>query len=103
MSENYSVITPLDGSTLLQRGYTSPVQTQAALDAARVAQAGWRATPLAERKALIGRAVDWLIAHKSDCADAITRQIGRPIRQSPGEIGGLAERARHMLDIAEEA
>lgn len=103
MSANYSVITPLDGSVLLQRSYTSPVQTQAALDAARAAQAGWRATPLAERKALINRAVDWLIAHKSDCADAITRQIGRPIRQSPGEIGGLTERARHMLDIAEEA
>ncbi|RMD00714.1 aldehyde dehydrogenase family protein [Aquitalea palustris] len=102
MSTSYSVISPVDGAILLERPYSTPSQTQAVLDAAAAAQRGWRHTPLAERKALIGKAVDWLAAHKDACAEAITRQIGRPISQSPGEVRGLEERARHMLAIAEE-
>ena len=36
-------------------------------------------------------------------AEEITRQMGRPIAHSPGEVRGFEERARHMLAIAEEA
>ncbi|WP_159877977.1 aldehyde dehydrogenase family protein [Aquitalea denitrificans] len=102
MSTSFAVITPLDGSILLERPYATAAQTQAVLDAACAAQRGWRHTALSERKALIGKAVDWLLANKDRCADAITRQIGRPISQSPGELRGLEERARYMLDIAEQ-
>lgn len=102
MSTSYSVISPVDGAILLERPYATASQTQAVLDAATAAQRGWRHTPLSERKALIGNAIDWLVAHKDACAEAITRQIGRPISQSPGEVRGLEERARHMLAIAEE-
>jgi acyl-CoA reductase-like NAD-dependent aldehyde dehydrogenase len=102
MSTSFAVITPLDGSILLERPYATAAQTQAILDAASNARRGWQHTPLAERKALIGKAVDWLLANKERCADAITRQIGRPISQSPGELRGLEERARYMLDMAEQ-
>jgi len=102
MSTSFAVITPLDGSILLERPYATAAQTQAVLEAASAARRGWQHTPLAERKALIGKAVDWLLANKERCADAITRQIGRPISQSPGELRGLEERARYMLDIAEQ-
>jgi acyl-CoA reductase-like NAD-dependent aldehyde dehydrogenase len=102
MSTSYSVISPVDGAVLLERPYDSASRTQAVLDASTAAQHGWRHTPLSERKALIGKAVDWLVTHKDACAEAITRQIGRPISQSPGEVRGLEERARHMLAIAEE-
>lgn len=102
MSTSFAVITPLDGSILLERPYATAAQTQAVLDAACNARRGWQHTPLAERKALISKAVDWLVANKDRCADAITRQIGRPISQSPGEVRGLEERARYMLDIAEQ-
>jgi acyl-CoA reductase-like NAD-dependent aldehyde dehydrogenase len=36
-------------------------------------------------------------------AAELTRQMGRPIAHSPGEVRGFAERARHMLAIAEAA
>lgn len=102
MSTSFAVITPLDGSILLERPYATAAQAQMVLDAASAARRGWHHTPLTERKALIGKAVDWLLANKDRCADAITRQIGRPISQSPGELRGLEERARYMLDIAEQ-
>jgi len=102
MSETFSVITPIDGSVLLERAYANEQQVAATLAAARDARRSWRVTTLAERIALVGRAVDWLVANKARAADAITRQIGRPISQSPGELRGLEERARYMMAIADE-
>ncbi|MCW3478380.1 aldehyde dehydrogenase family protein [Neisseriaceae bacterium JH1-16] len=102
MSQTFSVITPIDGSVLLQRPYADDQQIATALAAAREARRGWRATTLTERSHLVGLAVDWLVQNKDRAAHAITRQIGRPISQSPGELRGLEERARHMMAIAEE-
>lgn len=102
MSTSYSVVSPVDGAILLERPYTAASAVSAALDSAVAAQRGWRNATLAERKALVGKAVDWLVANKDRCAEAITRQIGRPISQSPGEVRGLEERARYMISIAEE-
>ena len=47
---------------------------------------------------------DWCVAKADLLAEELTRQMGRPIAQSPGEIRrGFHERAMHMCDIAEEA
>jgi acyl-CoA reductase-like NAD-dependent aldehyde dehydrogenase len=47
--------------------------------------------------------VDSLVASASTVAEEITWQIGRPIKDSPGELRGFVERARHMLEIAPTA
>jgi len=48
--------------------------------------------------------VDWCMAHAEPLAEELTRQMGRPIAQSPGEIRrGFQERAHYMCGIAEEA
>jgi acyl-CoA reductase-like NAD-dependent aldehyde dehydrogenase len=52
---------------------------------------------------MIERFVAWFEAHRDGIAEEITRQMGRPIGHTPGEIRGLAERARYMASIAEEA
>ena len=36
-------------------------------------------------------------------AEELTRQMGRPIAHSPFEVNGFEERARYMIEIAEEA
>ena len=51
--------------------------------------ARWRRTPLAQRLAVLGRAVDALVSERDALAAEITWQMGRPIAQSPGEIRGL--------------
>ncbi len=40
---------------------------------------------------------------QAEIAEEITWQMGRPISQAPGEVGGFEERARHMIAIAAEA
>lgn len=103
MKKTFEVISPASNSVLYSREYMDRATVDAAVAAARQAQAAWAATPLAERKAKVGAAIDWLVAHRDEVARAITDSMGRPISQSPGEVRGLEERARYMLSVAEEA
>lgn len=71
------------------------------LDAAKSASRAWARSALAERMALCTRVVEEMEAQREDIAADITRMMGKPLRQSRGEVGGMATRARHMIAIAE--
>jgi len=96
-------ISPIDGSVVVERELASSAQIEAALAAAAAAQRTWRARPLAERAALCGKLVDAFVARTAEIAPELTRQMGRPIRYSPGEMRGFEERARTMIALAPEA
>lgn len=96
-------ITPIDGSVYLTRELASEREIDAAIAAALSAQRSWRATPLAERARLCRALVDAFVADTAAIAEEITWQIGRPIAYSPSEMRGFAERARFMIDAADEA
>ena len=96
-------ITPIDGSVLVTRKLASKKQIGDALATARKAQAAWKHVPVAERGRIIAKAVDYFVANKQEIAEELTRQIGRPIGQSPGEMRGFEERARYMIEIAPSA
>jgi succinate-semialdehyde dehydrogenase/glutarate-semialdehyde dehydrogenase len=49
---------------------------------ARVAQAGWAATPLRDRCALIGKLRDVLYARRDELAALVTRETGKPLVES---------------------
>jgi acyl-CoA reductase-like NAD-dependent aldehyde dehydrogenase len=96
-------ISPVDGRILVERPLATGTEVAAALDRSRHASAAWRATPVEQRIAVLGRAVDALVSKRDELAAEITWQMGRPIAQSPGEIRGLEERARYMLEVAPRA
>jgi acyl-CoA reductase-like NAD-dependent aldehyde dehydrogenase len=100
MGAMQKTVTPIDGSLYVERAYDSGAQVAAALTASREAARAWRATPVAERGRLLSKAVDAFVGRKEAIAEEITRQIGRPLGQSPGEVRGFEERARHMIEIA---
>lgn len=103
MSQELLTISPIDGSVLVRRPYATPAQIQIGLDKAKAAQAAWKNTRLSERKALVALAVDALLEKTAPIAEELTRQMGRPIRHTPGELAGFANRARHMIAIADTA
>ncbi|MGO1120078.1 aldehyde dehydrogenase family protein [Rhodovibrionaceae bacterium A322] len=103
MSALLRTITPVDSSVLVERPLASASDIDAALEKAVAAQKKWRATPLAERQALMTAAVDAFLSKTDEIAEELTRQMGRPISQAPGEMGGFEERARHMIAIAPDA
>ncbi len=96
-------ISPVDGRVYVERELAGEAGIAAALDRAEAARKGWRATPVAERQAVLSRFVDTMLAQAPAAAEEITWQMGRPIGQSPGELRGFEERSRYMIGIAGEA
>ncbi len=96
-------ITPVDNSVYVERPYNTAAEIAATLKSAVAAQRAWKATPLAERARILNKAVDSFLTRKDVEAEEITRQMGRPIAQSPFEMRGFEERARYMIQIAPDA
>ena len=103
MTDRLRVISPIDGRVVVERRLADAGEIAAALSRARTAQRGWSRLPIEERASLLERFVDAFLATGEQAAREITLQMGRPIAHSPGELRGLAERARHMIAIAPEA
>lgn len=103
MSAIQKTTSPVDGRTYVERPLADGATIDATLDRAVAAQRDWARTPLAERSALLGRAVDAFVAQGAAIAAEISWQMGRPVRHAPGEVRGFEERARYMLEVAPQA
>ena len=103
MTATLKTVSPVDGSIYVERPFASEGDIAAALTLGVRAWEVWREVLVAERADLCGRAVDAMVAAKDDITTEITWQMGRPIRYAPSEIGGLKERARHMIAAAAKA
>ncbi|MCP5526639.1 MAG: aldehyde dehydrogenase family protein [Verrucomicrobiales bacterium] len=96
-------ISPVDGEVVVERPLHSTSDIDAVLRRARTAQRHWASQPLEQRQVLLTRLVDVLVGWRAELAREITLQMGRPRSQSPGEIRGLEERARYMIEVAPDA
>ena len=103
MTDTLKCISPVDGSVYAERPFADGGAIRDALKSARNAQAEWRGVALPERQRLLSAAVDAFIARGDDIGREISWQMGRPVSQTPGEIRGFEERARHMIAIAPHA
>lgn len=103
MTSIQKCISPVDGRVYVERPHADNATIEQAIAGAAKAQAAWRLKSVAERAAICSAAVDAFVARKSQIAEEITWQMGRPISQAPGEVGGFEERARHMIAIADTA
>src|SRR5712691_9927891 len=103
MRKTLTTISPADGRVYVERPLATAAEIERALAAARRAQLDWRRAPIAERAAVIERFVAAFEADAAAIAEEISWQMGRPIKYSPGEVRGLAERARYMAGVAREA
>ena len=92
----FDTISPVDGSVVCRRSYTPDEELASVLARAKQAEEAWASAPLAERRELCLRFVDAMLSEKDAIALELTRQMGRPIQQSPSELRGFEERARRM-------
>ena len=90
MSGILRCISPIDGSLVAERPLATAADAARAVDVARRAQAGWRAVPLAQRMAICAAFAEHMVAGKDRLGRDLTRQMGRPIRYTPGEIAAGA-------------
>jgi len=103
MTDKIKIISPVDGQVYAERTIASEEQICATLEKAKKAQVKWRQTSVAERKQQVHAFVDAMLAQKERVVEELTWQMGRPIKQGPGELAGFEERSRYMIDIAEQA
>ena len=103
MSERLKTISPVDGRVYVERELAGPRQIAETLARAAPAQQAWKKTPVLERQKILLKAVEAFVANKDKIAEEITRQMGRPIVQAPGEVRGFEERARYMIEAAPKA
>lgn len=104
MQTKISTLSPIDGSVYVERELASGPMIEAALHKAEQARNSWRATPLADRIEILGKALAYFVDHADEIGQELTYQMGRPIRYTPFEIkGGFQERAKYMMGIAPKA
>jgi acyl-CoA reductase-like NAD-dependent aldehyde dehydrogenase len=95
-------ISPIDGSEVARRKTASAAEIDAALSAARKAQAEWSRVPVKERAAAMLRFLEAMRALNGEIVPELARQMGRPVRYG-GEFRSFEERVTYMVEIAEQA
>ncbi|WP_293266078.1 aldehyde dehydrogenase family protein [Neptunomonas sp.] len=94
-------ISPVDGSVYAERPIADAEHVAALFAGSKAAQHSWALLTVAQRCQFCSAAVDAMVDMKERIAEELAWQMGRPISQGAGEVGGLEERARHMISIAE--
>lgn len=99
----FETISPIDGSVYYKGEKHSVSDVENALIKANKAQKEWSGLSINERAKYVNALVAAVVNNKSEIAEEITWQMGRPLSQSPGEVNGFQDRANYMIDIAEES
>jgi acyl-CoA reductase-like NAD-dependent aldehyde dehydrogenase len=100
--ETVKLKSPIDGSIYAERPVASETAINAAVERARSAKVEWAAMPIAERGRYVLAALEALIGMNDEIVTELAWQMGRPVRFG-GEKGGVEERTRYMVEIAEAA
>ncbi|ART63052.1 NAD-dependent succinate-semialdehyde dehydrogenase [Kushneria marisflavi] len=80
------VIDPASGERLAAVPAMGAGETRRAIEAAEAAWPAWRARPAAERATLLMRWHDLMLDNLEDLAQIMTREQGKPLEESRGEI-----------------
>ncbi|MFV1983018.1 MAG: aldehyde dehydrogenase family protein [Thiohalomonadales bacterium] len=103
MTKKITSISPIDNSIVAERPVVSDNEIQKIIKSSNSAQKSWSQLTITDKAVLCHKAIDALLSKTDEILVEITRQMGRPIRNCPGELRGVEERARYMIDNAEQA
>ena len=98
-TEALEVSDPATGEPLGRTPLSGPAEVDAAVRAAQAAFPAWRATPAVERTRVLFRLKGLLEAHKADLARSLTREHGKIVAESAGEIQRGIENVEHACGI----
>ncbi|MGQ0504760.1 MAG: aldehyde dehydrogenase family protein [Myxococcaceae bacterium] len=92
---------PYHGDVAASVEPTSAGELDKKLALARSASKALKGMAVKDRVALVLKACDAMEKRVDEIARDITRQMGKPLSQAKGELGGMAGRLRHMASVAE--
>jgi len=82
----FKTVNPANGSALEEVAVFTDGELETALQETAGAGLAWRATPLADRCALMLKAAAVLRSHADDFARMITLEMGKPVREARTEV-----------------
>ncbi len=100
MSE-YAVVNPATGETLATYPTLSDAELEERIASADAAYRVWRATPVAERAALVRRAAELHRERRDELAAIIVREMGKTTEAALGEVDFAADITEFYADNAE--
>jgi len=103
MTPPFRVDNPATGELACEVPTLGLPEVGAVLEKAQRAHLLWASTPISERIQAVERFIEEFKNAGESIAHEITVQMGKPIDQARGEIGGVVQRSRYMCSIAEEA
>ena len=97
------ILNPATGEAIADVPEDGPASVRRKYERARAAHPAWAATPLRKRLAAIAAFRERIVAMQEVLARTLTREVGKPIRQSRNELKGLLLRLDFFLTEAERA
>ena len=91
------ILNPADGSVIRDVAEDDESAIAKKYSRARAAQPEWAALPLTSRLSMIRRFKEEVTRRSDDLAKTLTREMGKPIRQSKNELDALRERLDFFL------
>lgn len=92
---------PYTGDRLAEFAVSSPVVVDQAFERARVAQRGWAATPVGERKRIMLKFHDLVFERQNEALDLMQAENGKTRRDAFLEVSDIAITARYYARSAE--
>lgn len=99
---SYAVTNPATGETVARYDTFTDAQIEQALAAAQAAYERWRAVPVADRAKIIARVAELHRERRSELADLIVREMGKPKGGALGEVDFAADITQYYADHAAE-
>ncbi|HET8986651.1 MAG TPA: NAD-dependent succinate-semialdehyde dehydrogenase, partial [Trueperaceae bacterium] len=86
LGKTFEVRSPATGQVIADVADCGPVEAASAAAAATEAFAAWRQTTAFERSAVLERWAALMIEHKDELAAVMSAEMGKPIKESRGEV-----------------
>jgi acyl-CoA reductase-like NAD-dependent aldehyde dehydrogenase len=93
------VINPADGKVFATCARASSAQLEEAVSAAKRSQPNWANLDYVGRRPCLKRLCDAIDARQEEFAYLLTREQGKPLRQSRAEIAGAMQRFRYYVAL----
>lgn len=102
MVETITTISPNTNKPIVERkGLTDGEMKEMATRSAKAFES-WKKTTLADRKAIVKKAMELITAKEDVLAKEITEQMGRPIAYTAKEVSTAVMRGEYLLRISDE-
>ncbi|KAE8366758.1 Aldehyde/histidinol dehydrogenase [Aspergillus caelatus] len=103
MANQIRTLSPSTNKVIFEHPGTSLDEARAIAQASENAFQSYKQLSLAERKAIIVKALNIVDANKETLANELTAQMGRPIAYCTKEIDTMRKRADYLLSIADDS